>query len=72
VKPVFVTSSLRMMDGVMDKGKKLHVYVIGATNKPWALDWPFIRRFQKRIMVPLARLRCPPTHDETVHRTTLT
>jgi SpoVK/Ycf46/Vps4 family AAA+-type ATPase len=44
---------LKEMDGVMDKGKKLHVYVIGATNKPWALDWPFIRRFQKRIMVPL-------------------
>jgi len=44
---------LKEMDGVMDKGKNLHVYVIGATNKPWALDWPFIRRFQKRIMVPL-------------------
>ncbi|MBC7130067.1 ATP-binding protein, partial [Candidatus Bathyarchaeota archaeon] len=36
-----------------DKGKNLHVYVIGATNKPWDLDWPFIRRFQKRILVPL-------------------
>lgn len=44
---------LKEMDGVMDKGKNLHVYVIGATNKPWDLDWPFIRRFQKRIMVPL-------------------
>ncbi|MEN3035644.1 MAG: ATP-binding protein, partial [Candidatus Methanosuratincola sp.] len=34
---------------------------IGATNKPWALDWAFIRRFQKRIYVPVpdyeARLR---------------
>jgi len=44
---------LKEMDGVMDKGKNLHVYVIGATNKPWDLDWPFIRRFQKRILVPL-------------------
>ncbi len=44
---------LKEMDGIIDKGKKLHAYVIGATNKPWALDWPFIRRFQKRIMVPL-------------------
>ena len=44
---------LKEMDGVMDKGKNIHAYVIGATNKPWALDWPFIRRFQKRIMVPL-------------------
>ena len=44
---------LKEMDGIIDKGKKLHVYVIGATNKPWDLDWPFIRRFQKRILVPL-------------------
>jgi SpoVK/Ycf46/Vps4 family AAA+-type ATPase len=48
---------LKEMDGVVDKGKNIHAYVIGATNKPWALDWPFIRRFQKRIMVPL------PDHD---------
>jgi SpoVK/Ycf46/Vps4 family AAA+-type ATPase len=44
---------LKEMDGIIDKGKSLHVYVIGATNKPWDLDWPFIRRFQKRILVPL-------------------
>ena len=44
---------LKEMDGIVDKGKKLHVYVIGATNKPWDLDWAFIRRFQKRILVPL-------------------
>ena len=44
---------LKEMDGVMDKGKSIHVYVIGATNKPWDLDWAFIRRFQKRILVPL-------------------
>jgi len=47
---------LKEMDGIMDKGKNIHVYVIGSTNKPWALDWPFIRRFQKRILVP------PPDH----------
>lgn len=44
---------LKEMDGIVDKGRKLHVYVIGATNKPWDLDWAFIRRFQKRILVPL-------------------
>jgi len=44
---------LKEMDGVIDKGKSLHTYVIGATNRPWDLDWPFIRRFQKRIIVPL-------------------
>jgi SpoVK/Ycf46/Vps4 family AAA+-type ATPase len=45
---------LKEMDGIVDKGRALHVYVIGATNKPWDLDWAFIRRFQKRILVPLA------------------
>ncbi len=44
---------LKEMDGVIDKGKSVHAYVIGATNQPWDLDWPFIRRFQKRIIVPL-------------------
>ena len=44
---------LKEMDNVLDKKHQTHVYVIGATNKPWALDEPFIRRFQKRIYVPL-------------------
>ena len=44
---------LKEMDGMLDKNQALHAYVIGATNKPWALDNPFIRRFQKRIFVPL-------------------
>ncbi len=43
---------LKEMDGIIDKKSKIQVYVIGATNKPWALDAPFIRRFQKRIYVP--------------------
>jgi SpoVK/Ycf46/Vps4 family AAA+-type ATPase len=44
---------LKEMDSILDKKKPTHVYIIGATNKPWALDEPFIRRFQKRIYVPL-------------------
>ena len=48
---------LKEMDGIADKGKNLHLYVIGATNKPWSLDWPFLRRFQKRIYVPLPDIR---------------
>lgn len=44
---------LKEMDGILDKGKSWPLYVIGATNKPWALDWAFIRRFQKRIYVPV-------------------
>lgn len=48
---------LKEMDGIADKGKNLHLYIIGATNKPWSLDWPFLRRFQKRIYVPLPDIR---------------
>jgi len=44
---------LRETDGLNDKGKNLHLYVIGATNKHWSLDPPFLRRFSKRILVPL-------------------
>ncbi|MGA2627180.1 MAG: AAA family ATPase [Candidatus Bathyarchaeia archaeon] len=44
---------LQEMDSILDKKNHSHVYIIGATNKPWALDEPFIRRFQKRIYVPL-------------------
>jgi len=59
---------LKEMDGIMDKGKSSLLYVIGATNKPWALDWAFIRRFQKRIYVPVpdyeARLRMYEIYTE--------
>jgi len=43
---------LKEMDGLQDKSFTYHVYVIGATNKPWKLDEAFIRRFQKRIYIP--------------------
>ncbi len=49
VKNQFLTE----MDGVTSKSGKSPIYVIGATNKPWSLDWPFLRRFQKRIYVGL-------------------
>jgi SpoVK/Ycf46/Vps4 family AAA+-type ATPase len=52
VKNQFLTE----MDGINGKGKDLMLYVIGATNKPWSLDWPFLRRFTKRIYVPLPTL----------------
>ena len=47
---------LSEMDGVNSKGKDVKLYVIGATNKPWSLDWPFLRRFQKRIYISLPSL----------------
>jgi len=48
---------LSEMDGINSKSKEIQMYVIGATNKPWSLDWPFLRRFQKRIFIGL------PDHD---------
>lgn len=47
---------LTEMDGIGGKGKSLKLYVVGATNKPWSLDMPFLRRFQKRVYVPLPTL----------------
>ncbi|NIP62735.1 MAG: AAA family ATPase [Nitrosopumilaceae archaeon] len=47
---------LTEMDGINAKGKDLKMYVVGATNKPWSLDWPFLRRFQKRIYITLPTL----------------
>ena len=44
---------LTELDGINGKGKDTKLYVIGATNKPWSLDHPFLRRFQKRIYVSL-------------------
>lgn len=52
VKNQFLTE----MDGIVSKSKDLQLYVIGATNKPWSLDLPFLRRFQKRIFISLPNL----------------
>ncbi|KAL0241417.1 hypothetical protein GEMRC1_006652 [Eukaryota sp. GEM-RC1] len=37
-----------------------HVMVLGVTNRPWDLDQALIRRFEKRIHIPL-----PETNDRT-------
>jgi SpoVK/Ycf46/Vps4 family AAA+-type ATPase len=47
---------LTEIDGLNGKGKETRLYVIGATNKPWSLDHPFLRRFQKRVYVSLPTL----------------
>lgn len=50
---------LNEMDGVLSKrSDKTYLYVMAATNKPWVLDEPFIRRFGRRIFVR------PPNFDE--------
>ncbi|MCX8187440.1 MAG: ATP-binding protein [Nitrososphaeria archaeon] len=51
---------IKEMDGLLDKGRNSIIYVLAATNKPWLLDEPFIRRFQKRIYVDL------PSYEERV------
>ena len=51
---------LKEMDGLLEKGHKRKIYVLGTTNTPWRLDIPFIRRFQKRIYVP------PPDYNARV------
>ncbi len=43
---------LTEMGGLTEKeNQSLFLYVVGATNKPWTLDAPFIRRFDKRIFI---------------------
>ena len=64
---------LKEIDGITDKNTKRYVYIIGATNKPWALDEPFIRRFQKRIFIPLpdltARLEMAKLYSKSLNFT---
>uniref|UniRef100_A0A8C4N4H5 AAA+ ATPase domain-containing protein n=1 Tax=Eptatretus burgeri TaxID=7764 RepID=A0A8C4N4H5_EPTBU len=47
------TELLRQMQEVPSPGYKNNVCIIGATNCPWDLDPAFLRRFQRRIFVPL-------------------
>ncbi|MEM0490921.1 MAG: ATP-binding protein [Acidilobaceae archaeon] len=44
---------LKEMDGILDKMLRVHLYIVAASNKPWRLDEAFLRRFQKRVYVPL-------------------
>jgi SpoVK/Ycf46/Vps4 family AAA+-type ATPase len=43
---------LSEMDGILTKFSRSFLFLMAATNKPWLLDEPFIRRFQKRIYIP--------------------
>jgi vacuolar protein-sorting-associated protein 4 len=44
---------LQMMDGVLKKPDESLTVVLAATNRPWNLDSAMLRRFEKRILVPL-------------------
>ncbi len=46
------TELLKQMEGV-SSGEDSDVFVLGATNCPWELDTAFLRRFEKRIHIPL-------------------
>jgi len=44
---------LKELDSLGDKNCNLPLYVIASTNKPWNLDFAFVRRFQKRVHVEM-------------------
>jgi len=47
-----LTQLLQGMDGITSKVDE-RIMVLGATNRPWNIDSALLRRFDKRIMVPL-------------------
>eukprot|EP00794_Sanderia_malayensis_P018876 gene18876-20776_t len=46
------TELLKQMEGV-ETSDNSDVFVLGSTNCPWELDTAFLRRFEKRIFIPL-------------------
>ncbi|RZC33538.1 AAA domain containing protein [Asbolus verrucosus] len=46
----FKSELLTQIDGIM---KSEEVFVLATTNTPWAIDNALLRRFEKRILVPL-------------------
>ena len=44
---------LKEMDSLGDKNCNIPLYVVASTNKPWNLDFAFVRRFQKRVHVKM-------------------
>jgi katanin p60 ATPase-containing subunit A1 len=48
-----VNAFLTEMDGLQDKGVQYRVLTVGITNMPWLVDRAVLRRFEKKIYVPL-------------------
>jgi vacuolar protein-sorting-associated protein 4 len=49
------TEFLRQMDSLA-LPQKSKVYVVGTTNMPWELDVAVLRRFQRKVLVPMPDL----------------
>eukprot|EP00112_Aurelia_sp_Birch-Aquarium-sp1_P005435 Seg1617.10 transcript_id=Seg1617.10/GoldUCD/mRNA.D3Y31 product="Vacuolar protein sorting-associated protein 4A" protein_id=Seg1617.10/GoldUCD/D3Y31 len=47
------TELLKQMEGAETQDENNNLFVLGATNCPWELDTAFLRRFEKRIYIPL-------------------
>ncbi|XP_013386414.1 vacuolar protein sorting-associated protein 4B-like [Lingula anatina] len=47
------TELLKQMEGADSSGSSDRIFLLCATNCPWELDPAFLRRFQKRIYIPL-------------------
>ncbi|CAH1112213.1 unnamed protein product [Psylliodes chrysocephalus] len=47
----FKSELLTQIDGMQNS--KSNIFVLGSTNSPWNLDPAILRRFEKRILVPL-------------------
>ena len=47
------TELLKQMEGANSSFKDENIFFLCATNCPWELDSAFLRRFQKRVYIPL-------------------
>ena len=47
------TELLKQMEGADNSASSEKLFLMCATNCPWELDSAFLRRFQKRIYIPL-------------------
>lgn len=52
------TELLVLMDGLLTANNNSGVFVLAASNLPWDLDPAFLRRMEKRIMIPLPNADC--------------
>ena len=47
------TELLKQMEGADNEHQAEQLFLLCATNCPWEIDSAFLRRFQKRIYIPL-------------------